>query len=148
MGTDADLPERPGGPLATGTGLPWQVEEDGLRNITGEQNADGSFTIFGTTSTVSDELTHDLGADPNKIVSITIGANSTSANTMFSVVESAAAGERFGGVAIAPAVPEPCAYAQMFAGLGCNQALLGMYRSASGPVALGLPPAIEPPSEP
>jgi len=106
------------GTFAAGTGLPWQVEEDGLRNITGEQNADGSFTIFGTTSTVSDELTHDLGADPNEIVSITIGANSTAANTAFSVFESAAAGERFGGVAIAPAVPEPGTYALMFAGLG------------------------------
>jgi hypothetical protein len=104
-------------------GLNWLVQQDGLRNITGQQNADGSFTIFGTTSTVSDELTHDLGADPNEIVSITVSANSTAANTSFSILETAAAGTRLGGVAIAPraltaAVPEPESYAMMLAGCG------------------------------
>ncbi|HUP05794.1 MAG TPA: PEP-CTERM sorting domain-containing protein [Caldimonas sp.] len=98
-------------------GMPWNVKTDGLRNLTGEVNADGSFTLFATTSTVSDELTHDLGADPNEIVSITIGANSTPVNTSFTVLETAAAGERFGGVALAP-VPEPETYALMLAGLG------------------------------
>ena len=104
------------GQTSTPSGLGWQVEEDGLRNITGERNADGSYTIFGTTSTVSDELTHDLGADPNEIVSISIGADSTAANTSFSVLETAAAGSRFGGVAIAP-VPEPETYALLLSGL-------------------------------
>jgi len=32
---------------------------------------------------VSDDLTHDLGADPNELVSIRIGANSTASNTFF-----------------------------------------------------------------
>jgi hypothetical protein len=104
------------GQLTTPAGLGWSVEEDGLRNIAGRENGDGSFTIFGTTSTVSDELTHDLGADPNELVSITIGANSTAANTSFSVIETAAVGERLGGVAIAP-VPEPETYALLLAGL-------------------------------
>jgi hypothetical protein len=63
------------GQVYTPDGLNWQVQEDGLRNITGQKNADGSFTIYGTTSTVSNELSHDLGADPNQIVSIRIGAN-------------------------------------------------------------------------
>jgi hypothetical protein len=111
------------GQVSTPFGLTWQVEEDGLRNLTGMRNADGSFTLYATTSTVSDELTHDLGADPNEIVSITIGAGSTAANTAFSVFETAAAGERFGGVAIAP-VPEPETYALMLLGLGA----LGMKR--------------------
>ncbi len=83
-------------------GLPWNIKADGLRNLAGKVNADGSITIFATTSTVSDELVHDAGADPNQLVSITIGANSTGANTSFTVLQTAAAGERFGGVAIAP----------------------------------------------
>ncbi len=90
--------------------LGWTVQEDGLRNITGQKNADGSFTIYGTTSTVSNEITHDLGADPNQIVAINIFANSTAANTAFTVLQTAAAGARFGGVAVAPAaVPVPAA---------------------------------------
>ena len=97
-------------------GLPWNVATDGLRNISGQTNTDGSFTIFGTTSTVSNELTHDLGADPNELVSITIGAGSNNLNTSFSVLETAGYGERFGGVALAP-VPEPENYALMLAGL-------------------------------
>ena len=99
------------------SGLAWQVEEDGLRNIAGQVNADGSYTIFGTTSTVSDELTHDLGADPNELVSITIGAGSTNANTAFTVLDTAVAGERFGGVAITP-VPEPGTESLLLAGIG------------------------------
>jgi hypothetical protein len=97
--------------------LPWNVKTDGLRNLAGRRNADGSFTLFATTSTVSDELTHDLGADPNEIVSIDINGASTGANTSFSVLTTAAYGERFGGVAISP-VPEPESLAMMLAGLG------------------------------
>lgn len=102
-------------------GLGWQVQEDGLRNIAVQKNADGTWTVYGTTSTVSDELTHDLGADPNEIVSITIDANSTAANTAFSVLSVANVGERFGGLAMAP-VPEPESYALALAGL----AMLGL----------------------
>jgi hypothetical protein len=83
-------------------GLPWNIKADGLRNIAGRVNADGSITIFATTATVSDEWVHDAGADPNQLVAITIGANSTPANTAFTVLQTAAAGERYGGVAIAP----------------------------------------------
>ena len=99
------------------TGLPWNVKTDGLRNLTGRANGDGSFTLFATTATVSDELTHDLGADPNELVSITIGASSTAANTSFTVLKTAGYGERFGGVALAP-VAEPETFALMLAGLG------------------------------
>lgn len=89
-------------------GLPWNVYTDGLRNLTGQVNADGSFTLYATTSTVSNEATHDLGADPNEIVGITIGANSTALNTSFVTLQTADAGQRFGGLAIAPsAVPVP-----------------------------------------
>ncbi|MEO8937995.1 MAG: hypothetical protein ABI327_14555 [Burkholderiaceae bacterium] len=90
----------------TPNGLNRQVEEDGLRNISGEVDTDGSFTPFGTNSTVSDELTHDLGADANELVSIRIAANSTAYNTVFRVFATSRHGQRFGGVAIAP-IPEP-----------------------------------------
>jgi hypothetical protein len=83
-------------------GMPWNIKPDGLRNIAGKVNVDGSIAIFATTSTVSDDWTHDSGADPNQLVSITIGVNSTPTNTSFTVLQTAAAGERFGGVAIAP----------------------------------------------
>jgi hypothetical protein len=82
--------------------ITWTVKADGLRNIAGVVNADGSVTIYATTSTVSEELTHDLGADPNQLVSITIGSTSTPANTSFTVLKTAATGERLGGVAVAP----------------------------------------------
>ena len=98
-------------------GLPWTVSTDGLRNLTGEVNADGTFTLFATTSTVSNEGTHDQGADPNELVSITIGAGSTADNTSFDVMETAGYGERLGGVALAP-VPEPGNVALLLAGLG------------------------------
>lgn len=83
-------------------GMPWNIKTDGLRNIAGKINSDGSVTIYALTSTVSDEQTHDLGADPNQLVSITIGSSSTTANTSFKVLRTAAAGERFGGVAVTP----------------------------------------------
>jgi hypothetical protein len=83
-------------------GLPWNIRADGLRNIAGKMNGDGSFTLYATTSTVSDETIHDSGADPNQLVAITIGANSTPANTSFTVLHSALAGERLGGVVLVP----------------------------------------------
>jgi uncharacterized protein (TIGR03437 family) len=80
---------------------------DGLRNITGKVNADGTATIWGVTSTVS--ANGDQGADPNKLVMITdVLANTTasaSSNEQFTVVKSAAAGEVLRGVALAPTAP-------------------------------------------
>ena len=51
------------------TGLPWAPATDGLRNITGTVNGDGTATIYAITSTVSGN--GDQGADPNKLVAIT-----------------------------------------------------------------------------
>ena len=51
------------------TGLPWAPATDGLRNITGRVNRDGTVTIWAITSTVSGG--GDQGADPNKLVAIT-----------------------------------------------------------------------------
>jgi hypothetical protein len=51
------------------TGLPWAPATDGLRNITGHVNRNGTVTIWGVTSTVSGG--GDQGADPNQLVAIT-----------------------------------------------------------------------------
>ena len=51
------------------TGLPWAPATDGLRNITGQVNRNGTVTIWGVTSAVSGG--GDQGADPNQLVEIT-----------------------------------------------------------------------------
>jgi hypothetical protein len=51
------------------TGEPWGVATDGLRNISGQNNGDGTATIYAATSTVSGS--GDQGADPNEVVKIT-----------------------------------------------------------------------------
>ena len=60
-----------GYPIGTNaaTKLPWAPATDGLRNITGRVNRDGSVTIWAVTSTVSGS--GDQGADPNQLVAIT-----------------------------------------------------------------------------
>jgi hypothetical protein len=52
-----------------GTKLPWAPATDGLRNITGRVNHNGTVTIWGITSTVSGN--GDQGADPNTLVAVT-----------------------------------------------------------------------------
>lgn len=83
----------------------WHVYTDGLRNLTGTTNADGSVTLYATTSTVSDNGNHDLGADPNQVVTITIPAaqlttpaSATPATPAFTTLQTASAGQRLGGV--------------------------------------------------
>lgn len=104
------------------------VSTDGLRNITGSVNADGTVTIYATTSTISSAA--DSGTDPNKLVAITDTlADSTLAQAsseQFATLDSAAAGDVIRGVAFAPtaAVPEPASMTLLFAGV----ALLGSYR--------------------
>jgi len=77
---------------------------DGLRNITGKVNGDGTVTIWAVTSTVS--ANGDPGADPNMLVSITDTlANTTAASAAsekFTVLMTATAGEVFRGIAFAP----------------------------------------------
>lgn len=77
---------------------------DGLRNITGNVNTDGTVTIWAVTSTVS--ANGDQGADPNMLVSITDNLANTSAasaaNEKFTVLRTANAGEVLRGIAFAP----------------------------------------------
>jgi hypothetical protein len=58
------------------TGLPWAPATDGLRNITGRVNRDGTVTIWAVTSTVSGG--GDQGADPNQVVVISDRLDATS----------------------------------------------------------------------
>ncbi|MFC5864086.1 hypothetical protein ACFPT7_17400 [Acidicapsa dinghuensis] len=89
---------------AGGSGLPWAPATDGLRNITGRVNWDGTVTIWAITSTVSGS--GDQGADPNKLVAITDKlSNTTSAQTAkekFVTVRSAGWGEVLRGVSFTP----------------------------------------------
>lgn len=87
-------------------GASYTTTPDGLRSITGETNPDGSFTIFGTTSTAGDSLgaNFDSGADSNQLVKITVnvsGATATSASG-FSVMQTAPFGQVLRGVTIVP----------------------------------------------
>jgi hypothetical protein len=98
----------------------WNYEETttGLRNLTGEVDANGTVTLWATTATTS--LSGDNGADPNEIVEITDSLSAMSLpGESFSVFDGPVAGLRYGGVAFA--APEASTWAMMvigFAGLG------------------------------
>lgn len=83
------------------TGLPWSPATDGLRNITGRVNGDGTVTIWGITSTVSGN--GDQGADPNQLVTITDTLTSTTgAGESFTTLRTAGFGEVLRGVSFTP----------------------------------------------
>lgn len=84
------------------TGLPWSPATDGLRNITGHVNANGTVSIWAIASTVSGG--GDQGADPNKLVMITdkIAATTRPANESFTTVRTAKSGEVLRGVSFTP----------------------------------------------
>jgi hypothetical protein len=96
----------PGYPTGTNpvTGLPWAPEPDGLRQIAGKVNRDGTVTIYAVTSTVSGS--GDQGADPNRLVVITdklSAANATAvAGEEFKVLRTAESGTVLRGVSYAP----------------------------------------------
>jgi phosphodiesterase/alkaline phosphatase D-like protein len=77
---------------------------DGLRNLTGKVNGDGTVTLYAITSTVS--ASGDQGADPNKLVAITdnlgfTAAAQASAET-FITLKTARYGEVLRGVSFTP----------------------------------------------
>ena len=75
---------------------------DGLRNITGQVNRDGTATIWAITSTVSGS--GDQGADPNKLVEITdpLAATAPASGESFRTVRAAGFGEVLRGVSFTP----------------------------------------------
>jgi hypothetical protein len=77
LGTPYIVPGYPTGDNSATT-LPWAPATDGLRNITGRVNPDGTVTIWAITSTVSGN--GDTGADPNKLVMINDYLNNTEAS--------------------------------------------------------------------
>ena len=84
------------------TGLPWAPATDGLRNITGRVNPNGTVTIWAVTSTVSGS--GDQGADPNKLVAITdkLSAAALPGGEQFVTLRSANCGEVLRGVSFTP----------------------------------------------
>ena len=84
------------------TGLPWAPATDGLRNITGRVNRDGTVTIWGITSTVSGN--GDQGADPNRLVTITdpLGATAPASGEAFRTLRAAGFGQVLRGVCFTP----------------------------------------------
>ncbi len=86
------------------TNLPWSPGTDGLRNITGIVNGDGTATIYAVTSTVSGN--GDQGADPNRVVAITdlLSATQLPPNESFSIFAAAKNLEVLRGVSFTPSV--------------------------------------------
>jgi hypothetical protein len=105
LGQPYTIPGYPTGDNAA-TGLPWAPATDGLRNIDGRTNPNGTATIWGITSTVSGD--GDQGADPNKLVSITDPLTATTPGTSesFTTVRSAGFGEVLRGVSFTPGTGE------------------------------------------
>jgi hypothetical protein len=96
-------------------GVPYKVAQypasldpatDGCRNITGQNNDDGTVTIFAITSTVS--TNGDTGADPNMLVKVTDRVSDTTLPKnddqldRFTTIRNAKAGEVLRGIALAP----------------------------------------------
>ena len=100
LGTPYTVPGYPAGDNAA-TGLPWAPATDGLRNITGRVNRNGTVTIWAVTSTVSGG--GDQGADPNQLVAITdeLGAQTRPAES-FRIIQPARYGQVLRGVSVTP----------------------------------------------
>ncbi len=94
----------------TGTALDgstgsYTTTTDGVRHLVGSLHADGTVTLYATTSTVSDATVYgDQGADPNRLVSIkdVVSAQTQPSNENFTVLQTAAYGQVLRGVNIMP----------------------------------------------
>ncbi|HEX3382869.1 MAG TPA: hypothetical protein VHU21_24160, partial [Paraburkholderia sp.] len=87
-------------------GASYTTTPDGLRNITGQLNSDGSFTIYAVTSTIGNSLgaAFDAGADSNQLVKITVSINGSTVSSAqgFTVMQTAPFGQALRGVALVP----------------------------------------------
>jgi hypothetical protein len=90
-----------------GTGLPWATATDGLRNLTGRVDRDGTVSLWAATSTVSGS--GDQGADPNKLVEISDNLAATTASQVthekFTIVLQPTYGQVVRGVTFTPGTP-------------------------------------------
>lgn len=102
LGTPYTVPGYPTGTNA-GTGEPWAPATDGLRNISGQLNDDGTATIYAATSTVSGS--GDPGADPNEVVKVTddLGDTTSPGSESFTTIAGPKSRVRYAGVAVVPA---------------------------------------------
>jgi hypothetical protein len=105
LGAPYSVPDYPTGNNAV-TGSPWAPATDGLRNLTGRVNKDGTVSVWAITSTVSGS--GDQGADPNKLVMITDKLDTTSlpAGENFTTVRTAHFAEVLRGVTFTPEAGE------------------------------------------
>ena len=88
---------------------PWTPATDGLRNLAGQVNGDGTVSIWASTSTVSGS--GDQGADPNQLVGIkdTLASTTLPTNESFYNAMPATYGQVIRGVSFTPATAPPVA---------------------------------------
>ncbi len=81
------------------------LQAEGVRNIIGVNNGDGTVTIYGITSTAGATL-NDEGADPNQLVAVTdnVAALTPLPGESLAVLETAAYGDVLRGVNFIPGV--------------------------------------------
>ena len=103
LGTEYTVPGYPTGSNSA-TGLPWAPATDGLRNLTGRVEDDGTVTVWAITSTVSGD--GDIGADPNRLVVTRDVLKNTgaagAAREKFVTLRTAGFGEVLRGVSFTP----------------------------------------------
>ncbi|HEY6429353.1 MAG TPA: hypothetical protein VIX84_19185 [Acidimicrobiales bacterium] len=104
LGQPYDVPGYPTGLNSGpgGTGGPWSPATDGLRNLAGRVNADGTISLWAITSTVSGS--GDQGADPNQLVNITdtLGATTLPAHESFVTLQGPRDRTVYRGVSLTP----------------------------------------------
>jgi hypothetical protein len=87
------------------TAGPWAPATNGVRNITGHVNGDGTVDLYGITSTVSGS--GDQGADPNKLVKVTDVLSATDPGTeAFTTLKASGFGQVVRGVSFTPGTGE------------------------------------------
>ncbi|KXU82341.1 hypothetical protein CI15_32870 [Paraburkholderia monticola] len=82
-------------------GANYTTSADGLRNVTGQVNSDGSYTLYAITSTANNSLgtTFDAGADSNQLVKVTLSVSGSTVTTSgFTVMQTAPYGQVLRGV--------------------------------------------------
>ncbi|MEX3843808.1 hypothetical protein [Paraburkholderia sp. BR10882] len=87
-------------------GANYTTTPDGLRNVTGQINSDGSYTLYAVTSTIGNSLgtTFDAGADSNQLVTLKLSVSGQTVTTSgFTVMQTAPYGQVLRGVTLVPA---------------------------------------------